>query len=81
LEGGLFVEAQLYRIASALVSVAGAVLVHASFSASNVPDLVAGRIGAIVSVAVGVGGVALVIAGIVAGSGLLRDFPGKGPPG
>jgi hypothetical protein len=74
------VEAQLYRIASALVSVAGAVLVHASLMTSNVADLAAGRIGAMVSVAVGVAGVALVATGIAAGSGLLRDFPGKRPP-
>jgi hypothetical protein len=79
LEGG-FVEAQLYRIASALISVAGAVLVHASLMASNTADVVAGHIGAIVSVAVGVAGVALVVTGLVAGSGLLRDFPGKRPP-
>jgi hypothetical protein len=73
-------EAQLYRIASALVSVAGAVLVHASLTASNVAEFVGGRVGSIVSVSVGVVGIALVVAGIVAGSGLLRDFPDKRPP-
>ena len=74
-------EAQQYRIASALVSIAGAVLVHGSLTTANTADLVAGKIGAVVSVAVGVVGVALVAAGIVAGSGLLRDFPGNRPPG
>jgi hypothetical protein len=72
-------EAQLYRIASALVSVAGAVLVHGSLTTGSAADLVAGRIGAIVSVAIGVIGMSLVAAGIVAGSGMLRDFPGKRP--
>jgi hypothetical protein len=74
-------ETQVYRVASALVAVAGAILVHGSLMTSDVAALVAGRIGAFVSVGVGVLGLSLVITGVVAGSGMLRDFPGKQPPG
>lgn len=73
-------ETQMYRVASALLSVAGAILVHGSLAASDAAAFVAGGVGPKVVLGIGVVGLALVVAGVVGGSGLLRDFPGRRPP-
>jgi hypothetical protein len=56
-------------------------MIHGSLTnGTTAADFVAGKIGGLVSVAIGGLGVAMVVTGLIAGSGLLRDFPGKKPP-